>query len=643
MTLEQLRRPIHRHPCLAGALFWLAFSLLAVLLRGVRWDENYEFAQVLLGQVNYPEGHPLHQYVHGFYSLQTWLCAAIMYVLPDPLPVNLLRNWAFLAASTVPVFLLGALFSGRQLPGHLAAVFILLGIHVGFYSAYPILVWPHIFSNGPIGLGYMLTTLWALLDKRHRLAGLLLGLAPAIHLGQLPPLLLLACALLAIRWRLGDHDGVRTLARWSLPGLVVCGLFALVVRAATVAPPTDGPWFHPAAPELLWKTAVQFHDSHRAIPFTTGHIVLIAAIALGALLIGGTRAGLRLAEAPGAPAPDRPLRDSAWIGALTYCALCAALVWGVMGAHLTLGPETPYGLLGWLPYRLMNHVSPVLIPLLLALASGREGRVPPWLLAALVAVLLAPLSHLALDSNLVNKYLRDGTWLFFYLLGGSLGTVLDRAARQHRNAGWAVGATAAALLGFLAWFHQFGAACAVTGLLFALVPVPPRLSPRMLRLNATALAGLLLLAMLSNNAERPEHLPRGPYHQAVAQYMAEAGKPDAMILVHHEQAGDQARFGHPVMADMATLLHGVYRPEIAPAVAAMYQDLYGVYLDPAAPRPDPPLKWFEIWPAKSTAEWHELGRKYGFEYISAPSFMNLPLELLLRGNSENFYRIPPEG
>lgn len=287
MTLEQLRRPIHRHPCLAGALFWLAFSLLAVMLRGVRWDENYEFAQVLLGQVPYPEGHPLHQYVHGFYSLQTWLCAAFMYVLPDPLPVNLLRNWAFLASSTVPVFLLGALFSGRQLPGHLAAVFVLLGIHISFFSSYPILVWPHIFSNGPVGLGYMLLALWALLDRRHRLAGLLFGLAPAIHLGQFPPLLLTACLVLFVRWRSGGRAGVLALARWTAPGLLVCGLFAVVVRAATIVPPTSGPWFHPASPDVLWRTAVQFHDGHRAIPFTTGHIVLFAALLLTVLLVGG--------------------------------------------------------------------------------------------------------------------------------------------------------------------------------------------------------------------------------------------------------------------------------------------------------------------------------------------------------------------
>ena len=44
-----------------GCALWVAFSVVAMLLRGVRWDENFEFAQAMTGQVPYPDGHPMVQ------------------------------------------------------------------------------------------------------------------------------------------------------------------------------------------------------------------------------------------------------------------------------------------------------------------------------------------------------------------------------------------------------------------------------------------------------------------------------------------------------------------------------------------------------------------------------------------------------
>jgi hypothetical protein len=100
------------------------------------------------------------------------------------------------------------------------------------------------------------------------------------------------------------------------------------------------------------------------------------------------------------------------------------------------------------------------------------------------------------------------------------------------------------------------------------------------------------------------------------------------------------RFGHPVMADMATMLHGVYRPPISPSVNAIFQDFYGVYLDPAADQPQRPQAWHEVWPAKSLDEWQRLSEKYHVEFVAAPSFMRLPLDLVVPGAQRNLFRIP---
>lgn len=637
MTLESIREPFTRRPCLSGALFWIAFSLVAVLVRGVRWDENYEFAQVILGQIPYPEGHPLYQYVRGFYSLQTYSLAALMYFAPGPLLANLLRNWAFLAASTVPVYLLGALFSRRQLAGHIAVVLVLLEIHTHFYSTYPVLVWPMIFSNGAIGLGYMLVALWALLDRRYRLAGCMMGFAPAMHLGQFPPLLLVAI-LVALRlvW-LGQTRPVRALVVYSLPGLTACALFALFLHYFAVAPPLDGPYFTAADPQILWRTFMERYPGHRALPLTTGHIVLVGAVLTGAALWVMHRTGIISDKSsPNTVAlPDHP-----WTGALLYCFAASAIVWIIMAVHYAMGPDVPYLLLGWLPYRLMNHVAPILIPLLVAIGFARHRGLPPFLILALSAAILAPLSNLFLDGDLVRKYVSGGEYLFFFLYGGAVGTGLMLAWRKSPALAGLVAASGMVMLLALAWFHQFGAACTLAGIPVAMMPLPARISPRMLRTVGAAQLALLLLAMLASIGEVRSHLYRSDFHREVAEYLGSQGKPDAMILVQYDQAGDQAQFGHPVTADMATMLHGVYRPAIAPSVNAIFQDFYGVYLDPAAPQPEVPLAWHEVWPAKSLDEWQQLSRKYGVEYVAAPRFMNLPLDLILRGDQRNFFHVP---
>ena len=115
-----------------GVLFWSLFSCIVIIFRGVRWDENYEFAQVILGQVPYPDAHPLAQYVHSFYSLQTWLLAALMQFVPGPLLANTLRNLLFLLATTVPVFLITSHLSQNRCSGHIATALVLLGVHIPF-------------------------------------------------------------------------------------------------------------------------------------------------------------------------------------------------------------------------------------------------------------------------------------------------------------------------------------------------------------------------------------------------------------------------------------------------------------------------------------------------------------------------------
>ena len=637
MKIDALYARCTAHLTGLGAAFWLLFAIVAVAVRGVRWDEDYEFAQVILGQVTFPEGHPLYQYVHSFFSLQPYSLAGLMYFLPDPMPANALRNFLFMAASTVPVYLLAAEITRRPLLGHCAVLFVLLEVHVPFYSSYPIHVWPGIFSNGPIGFGYMILTLWAMVADRYRTAGLLLGFAPLMHLGQFPPLL--ATATLYVTWNLFQRRfaEMKHLFTAAAPGLLTMVLFGLYLKTTAMPPPTEGPYFTEGDPMAFWREFMAVYATHRAIPYTTGHLVL-----LGALIMGATMWWLRDRKSP-LPAFNRdssPNNPLVWIG--VYLAITLITVWGIMAIHYVLGSNIPYLLAGWLPYRLMNHVGPLLIVLLLAAGYRRDQSIPLWLPVLLLIGIMTPLLHLALPGDTVARYVGDRAYLFFLLYGAGGGAALMQARPIGSRHFFVLAAALLVAWCGLAWVHQFGAACVVLGGIVGALPRWPRLAPRRVAFATGCTLTVCVLALLAQQGERRQHLPTQHFLVAVSSYLADQGEEDAMLLVPHQQEGMQMQLGHPVMADMATLFHGIYRPPIAPAVNAVYRDFYGIYLDPDDPAPDRDLPWYEVWPAKSREEWQRLSKKYTLHYVIAPRFMDLPLQPLFRDSQFQLYRIPDE-
>jgi len=382
--LQSLLNPAH--PLRSGVLFWCSFSLIGVVVQGVRWDENYEFAQVLLGQVPFPEDHPLHQYVWRLFSIQHISLAGLMIFVKDPLWVNGFRNVLFLLSSTVPVYLWGTSLSRRPLIGHVAVVLILMEIHVPFLSSYPIHVWPGVFSNGPVGLGYMLLSAWALATGRHRLAGGLIGFAPLVHLGQFPPLL--AMTVLYLGWLAikKQHPEAKRLVLALLPGVTMTILLGLILRAYSTPPPTDGAYYTAAEPMRIWHHFMAHFASHRAIPYTIGHILLA-----GSLLFGVQLLWLQRREKRTASTWSPPLSDPTTAWAIIYLAIASLTVWIIMAIHYVAGSDVPFLFAAWLPYRLMNHVGPLLIPLLLAVTLRRStSEAPVWLPLLLLATLLGP-------------------------------------------------------------------------------------------------------------------------------------------------------------------------------------------------------------------------------------------------------------
>lgn len=622
-TPGEMFPPMPRRTVWAGVFCWAAVSIGAVLLRGVRWDENYEFAQVLLGVVPYPDGHPLPQYVHSFYSLQTWALAGVMAMIPGPLTPNLLRNVLFLMATVIPVFLLAGRLARSARWGHAAVLLVLMGVHVPFFSNYPVQVWPGMYSNGHIGLGWALLVLYLLSAGHHRTGYLMFGLMPAVHLGQFPPIFGVAVLRLVMARRNAGQGELRTAVRWGGLGLLFSAGFRLVQYYFELPPPAGGPYYSTVDAETIFRGYMTYFASHRSIPGDTGQMVIAGALLLA---VAAARYEVRQAGA-----------KDAWWWVGVYIGLVASIVWAIVAVHWIIGPDVPRWLIAWMPYRLINHLSPLLIPTLVAVLAARRNSA--WVvLAALAYGCVRPACAVILPQDIYARYVADGSAAYFLLYGAAVVVLTIQIDEDRRFRTFWLGLVVLAWT-VLAFVHQFGAVCALTGGIAA--GVLTRYG-RVLPVNAplAALSAVLLLVLLVQQGIQREHLSVTPFEHAVRHYLAERGEPEAMILVRHQQETLQARLQHPVMTDMATITWIPYRPSLGPSLCKMYRDLYGIDLAPPPGSNSGSRPWFEVWPSKSLPEWQALAAEYNFRYVLAPAFMELPLPRVVKGKTDHLYHIP---
>lgn len=673
--LEQYRRNLYW-----GMAAWCSFSVAAVALRGVRWEETYEAALVITRAAAYPEGHPIYVYFRNLFSAQNHLTAAIFLLVQNPLVLCGLRNVLFLIFTVVPAFLLGSVLTRRALCGHAAAAFVLLGVHVNFQSYYPINVWPSFFSVGPIGAGWVLLILACAAAQRWPMAFLLTGLLPAVHLGQAPGLCLLFAAAAGaafltrraacLPWRAWP---------WAAAGLALSLVFYGIHVALRAPLPDAGPYYAEGDVRAIWAAYTALHDVHRSFPRfgPFGHTVAAMLLLLFLSAIAARREYLRLA----------PARPFTWIFA--YAVGVAGIVWGILAIHTALGAATPFLLIGWMPYRLANHLAMLLPPVSVALlfTAAQHGglpRRPPFpLMAALALGAAWPLLRWGLPAQIAARYFETADCLIFFLSGGAaMAGVLALWSLDRFRAAWLL----LGLFGLMGlWaYHQFAAACATAGILTQLLegmgrarkwgtpnaesgmsgafsverlglsrnlqplclfgpkgPTRPsspteKMPPQRALFFATALCMLIVVEQTAIQAWHRESLPVTNFQRAVAARLAERGESTAMLLTPYWNIEWLGRTGHPVMADYQTAHLMSYMPRLAPALKKMFRDLYGIEVD----QPERPL--LEPWVARTPEEWKTLGEEYGFRYVISPDNRPLHLPVLYAEDGQTLYALPPK-
>lgn len=622
---------LDRRALWAGAGWWLAFCVLAVCVRGVRWEETFERAQILLGRIPYPEGHPLFRYAHNAFTVQYYLSAALLWASRSPAFVCGFRDVLTLSATVIPVYVLTAVLSRRAVFGHVASTFALCGVLVAFGAYYPMFVWPDRFTSGHIGMGVMVLAVALLAGGCGRSACFLSGLAICIHVGQSPIVLALAAAYVFGRWRTGRNDEARACLVWGCAGLGISAAVWALIRLNAVPVPAGGAFFSAEDAATLWRQYVFGEDIHRSFarfaPVSHSVIVLAGMILTGACVWWSKRR--REGEAG---------QGIAW--PTVYAILVAAACVVVAVVDACLGDRTPFSLVVWMPYRLPNHVAVLLLSVALSVVAGyaRDERGTAafrWLLAAVLLALLArPFLMGLCREGWFSRYLSAPEGVLFLLVGAAWGSLVLESV--GRRAGVLIMMVPAWLL--LAAYHQFGAACLLGGaavtcaLLWSLkggnawkclVPGDRGL---------VALCVLVLAVALWDQWLQREHLDVTPFQREAASRLRAEGRETAMVVTPHWWIGFQETTGHPVLYTYETPQLMTYMPDLAPGIIKIRRDIYDIRLG------EPWDYELGAWLTRSRATWQSLAREYGFGYVVSPARVPLDLPLVFEMDGMALYR-----
>lgn len=610
-----------------GLLFWAAVCLAAVLVRGIRWEEGYERAQVILGLTPYPEGHPHYRWVWNGFSVHYYLTGALLWLTRSAAFICGGRQFVATLAIHLPIYGLTWLLARRPLPAHLAMVLSFAGANTIFQSYMPILPWATKATSGIMGMGWAFTVLVALCAGRWRTAGLLFGLMPMIHLGQWPMILLATVAVGAwLGWH-GERVALKGLVQWALVGLACCGAFALAQRTVLVPDPTEGAYYSARDGRAIWAEYTTHEDMHRALTDwprfgPMGH----STMALVGFLILALPFTWREVSMAGQRQPAAVL--------FAYAFLSAAAIGFARGVHHWTGTGVPYVVVSWMPYRLTIHVSMLLLCGVCAWSCGGKRGGTFWApLAALGWLAALPLWPLMLPEQLVQRYFSTPETALFLVAGGALPLAWEAAAPSCalRHV-W----TALAGVGLLAlaWYFRPGAAAALCGLAvalserrFARVPVGHGTAfATALILSAAALSNVFLAEWRSR-----EYLPVSPFEAEMAKYLAAHGAPSDMVLTPLDEHY-QMVLERPVVATFETRQFMSYMLSLAATTDKLFADLYGVK--------DGHWYDWELWKSRTAEEWAALGDAYGFRYVLSKDFYPLHLPERLSGDGLILYEIP---
>jgi hypothetical protein len=621
----------------AGAVVWLAYAVLWLVLEGPVLDESAAAAPIVAGDTGYPDGHPnavlYRRPIHFLYQL-----GALQWQLyPDPWWISATRNLVFLFLSAFVPYAVVVACTRRPAWGHVAVALTLSEAVCSVVGVYLMWVFPGVYSSGHFGIHLALLTVVLLGVGIDRSAGVLTGLMPTLH-GAMAVVVWPAVALL-LGIRLVRGERIRRVLAGGLVGVGMSAAVAAVVWARTADDVAAPPYEVGRDPDVL-RTFIRTTDPHRQPLPLRSPIGLVGPIAF-AMVAAPALAGRR----------DRARRATRE-GVVLLGALAWSYALGSRALHGLVG-ELPLPLLMLMPARYANLGMLVVVPLaVVALATCSAPRTAAVLAGGLLAAeatLLVVAPHVAFIE------------LLYAVLGVVAGAMLGSPTSPVSRV-LAAGATAGLLLATavvraadgspIVWAFVAGLVPAFVAAFF--LPPARRVAPV---LGAAVAAASLIIAAV---AVRDPHFAsvwdfgsgrETAEEAALATWLDANVPPRAMLLVPpFPPTWLEAKTGHPVLLDTMTLVTMSYVPELVGPIARLVRDVFEIdYADPAAIaalsgpdgmlRPSSPA-WLRAWPERPCATWRELGTRYGFDLVLAPRGTPLRLESPWSGPTWTLYRIP---
>ena len=551
---------------------------------------------------------------------------------PEPVIICGYRSVLSAWFAVLPFYVLGVLLTRKVWFGHLTALLGVAGVHLYFCSYYGLQVWPDKFTAGTIGQGYALFFLAALIAQWWRSALVLLGLMPIVHLGHMP--VVLGVGMVAGVWLWHYRPGRGKSAALAFAAALTCSVsFVVFIHHFSIPPPAEGPFYSDRISLDVWQRFTYYEDIHRA-PTTTPRfgafvnslMVMVALVLVCAALIRRDLAN---------PGPFL------WI--FLYTVGCVIAVSAAKIAQYACGPETPYLLIGWLPYRSPNLCAVLLLPVLVYVTAGcLAGREPSSVLnvAALSVIVLAlrPVLQSLVPETLYESYIAPPETVLFFLFGAALPRLwraLD--GRPRFRALWT--ACTVLAVGLLAMEHQFGAALVIlsgVGVLLLdgmnLVWVRAWNCPLQGAMGVAAVT--LLVAMLMElHRDYIPALKNTPFEDEVAAVLAEESRPGELLLTPHWHLNWQEKLCQPIFMTFETPYFLPYMRDLAGPMEKMMEDAYDIHFG---------KPWdynLGAWKTRSPTEWREVGRTYGIRFVLSPNAVPVALKPILRGETLTLYEI----
>jgi hypothetical protein len=554
------------------------------------WQVAVETGQVLAGLVEYPADNAFFLYHARLWSLLCQASAVFLRLGASEIAISIGLS-ALMGMLSFQALAMAVYALGRHAVLAIGSTLVIFASRAAEHGVvYPIWLVSTIHTYGVFGLSWVALAAGLAAAGWYRAAGLLAGLAPAVHPSIAAWTGFLALA--AAGWSLRDlAPGSRRAAPFVLAGGAVTAV-SLAVQW----------WTMPVAQDIDAATAgryvsafVGFWDGHRQ-PVDVGHAGVklnVVALALAALWLWRFREDV-------AP-PARFL--------LRFIVLAAVASLGLAALSWVPPDRLPQLAVVLMPSRLLNLnallSAAMLFGLIGASGRGRTGR----LLAVVLAVgLLVSRSSSLWDvagPTMRAVEMVDQVWLMV-LVGSTLAVV----ALRGRPAGPPLGGR-------------------------------PALATAPLVVVYVA-AAILSSAVAYARFRTLEHVFRDRTNDAVFFGAARAA---GLIVSGGDAQLVQLRARRPVLIDAGALDTMMYAPASAPALDRVLRDVYGLDLfnPPAEARYGgrvPTRINRAVWEAYSLDRWRGIRRAFGVTDVITPGDWRLDLPSKVRGADWQLYVIP---